>query len=83
MDLTRAGAFPTIEDARYSDEDVYVYRITELEADAQAFIKLAGLVNCCLGLCAASGEQLVKRRNELYQHDRLSGLLGQSPSADQ
>lgn len=74
-DILNHGKTPTIEDMRYPLDQIYVYRIKDLQVDAESFCKLALLVNKCHGLCGMTGPTLVALRDELSKDGRIAERL--------
>jgi hypothetical protein len=81
-DMHLRADHPTVEDYRFPLDRVRVYRVMDLQADANAFIELAKLVNKCHGLCTMKGRRLDQLRDELSRDGRLAELLTRSSSAD-
>jgi hypothetical protein len=74
-DIRNANKRPTHEDYRYPIDEIYVYRIKDLQIDAKAFCDLALLVNKCHGLCARKGSELAQLRDELSKDGRIAERL--------
>jgi hypothetical protein len=79
----RAGKFATIDEAAIPFEEIYVYRIKDLETDASSFIALAGLITKCHRLCMARGKKRAELRRELSKDGRLVSRLARCDQADQ
>jgi hypothetical protein len=80
MDKAARGDRQTADDYRYPLDCVYVYRLSDLQADAKAFLDLAGLVNRCHGLARLQGNRLWQLHDELSKDGRLAERLDQTPS---
>jgi hypothetical protein len=79
----RAGKFATIDESRIPLEEVYVYRIRDLQTDARAFTELADLVTKCHRLCMERGKKRAQLRDELSKDGRLAARLNPSSSGGQ
>jgi hypothetical protein len=79
LDFRKKGQVPLFS---IDLEKIYVYRVSDLEVDANAFMQVAELVRRCYLLCSRTGEKLVALRDELSKHDLLAPLLVRSSSAD-
>jgi hypothetical protein len=70
-----------IDALRFPKDRMYVYRVKDLKADADVFVRLAQLVNRCHGLCRLKGKALAQRRAELSRDGLLAPQLARSPTA--
>lgn len=62
---------PPLQDMIIPHDVLYVYRVSDLNVDIQAFVSLAQLVNKCRNLCFVKDEALAQLRRELLSDARL------------
>jgi hypothetical protein len=78
VDMYNNGIRPTSDDYRYPIDKIYVYRIKDLQVDAQAFVDLALLINKCQSLCVRQGPERARLRDELSKDGRIAERLVRS-----